>query len=136
MDISKIYENTYKNTLPNTNTLIKLSEDSKNNFSNLLEKEINKIENKKSHEILNSNLINQPNTAKVDEKLLKEQTDAFEAFMIKSVLDISLKLENPLFGKDAGDDIYGSMYNDAMSKALSGGLGFSEMLFNFLKERL
>ena len=50
--------------------------------------------------------------------LLKEQTDAFEAF-----------------GKDAGDEIYHSMYNDTMSKALSGNLGFSELLFNYLKER-
>ncbi|MFC2572458.1 MAG: rod-binding protein [Campylobacter sp.] len=65
----------------------------------------------------------------------KEQTDAFEAFLVKSVLDIALKDENPLFGKDAGDEIYHSMYNDTMSKALSGNLGFSELLFNYLKER-
>jgi hypothetical protein len=26
------------------------------------------------------------------------------------------------------------MYNDTMSKALSGGMGYSELLFNFLKE--
>ena len=67
--------------------------------------------------------------------LLKEQTDAFEAFLVKSVLDIALKDKNPLFGKDAGDEIYHSMYNDTMSKALSGNLGFSELLFNYLKER-
>lgn len=66
---------------------------------------------------------------------LREQTDAFEAFLIKSVLDISLKNKVSLFGKDASDEIYSSMYNDAMSKALSGGMGFSELLFNFLKER-
>ncbi|HIP02587.1 MAG TPA: rod-binding protein [Campylobacterales bacterium] len=70
-----------------------------------------------------------------DDKKLKEQTDNFEAFMIKSILDISLKRENPLFGKDAGDKIYNSMYNDTMSKALSGGMGYSELLFNFLKEQ-
>ncbi|KAB0614160.1 rod-binding protein [Campylobacter hyointestinalis] len=70
-----------------------------------------------------------------DDALLKEQTDAFEAFLVKEVLDISIKNENSLFPKDAGDKIYSSMYNDTMSKALSGGLGFSEMLFNFLKER-
>lgn len=66
---------------------------------------------------------------------LREQTDAFEAFLIKSVLDISLKNKVSLFGKDASDEIYSSMYNDAVSKALSGGMGFSELLFNFLKER-
>ncbi len=70
-----------------------------------------------------------------DDKKLKEQTDNFEAFMIKKVLDISLKRENTLFGKDPGDKIYNSMYNDTMSKALSGGLGYSELLFNFLKEQ-
>lgn len=66
---------------------------------------------------------------------LREQTDAFEAFLIKSVLDVSLKKSVSLFGKDASDEIYSSMYNDAISKALSGGMGFSELLFNFLKER-
>ncbi len=66
---------------------------------------------------------------------LREQTDAFEAFLIKSLLDISLKNKASIFGKDASDEIYSSMYNDAVSKALSGGMGFSELLFNFLKER-
>ncbi|WP_169941523.1 MULTISPECIES: rod-binding protein [unclassified Campylobacter] len=70
-----------------------------------------------------------------NDKLLREQTDAFEAFLVKSVLDIALKDENPLFPKDAGDKIYSSMYNDTMSRALSGNLGFSELLYNFLKER-
>jgi len=65
---------------------------------------------------------------------LKEQTDKFEAFFIKKVLDISLKNDNTLFKKDAGDKIYNSMYNDVMSNALTGKFGFSELLFNFLKE--
>lgn len=65
---------------------------------------------------------------------LKEQTDKFEAFFIKKVLDISLKNDNKLFEKDAGDKIYNSMYNDAMSNSLTGKFGFSEMLFSFLKE--
>ena len=69
-----------------------------------------------------------------DSVKLKEQTDAFESFLLKQVLDISLKNENKLFGKDPGDKIYQSMYNDTMSKSLSGGMGFSELLFNYLKE--
>jgi len=69
------------------------------------------------------------------DEALKEQTDAFEAFLLKAVLDISLKNQNSLFGKDASDEIYSSMYNDTMSKALSGGMGFSKLLFDFLKER-
>lgn len=76
-----------------------------------------------------------PNLSK-DDAALKEQTDAFEAFLVKQVLDISLKHEDGgLFPKDAGDKIYNSMYNDAMSKALSGNLGFSRLLYDFLKER-
>jgi Rod binding domain-containing protein len=65
---------------------------------------------------------------------LKEQTDKFEAFFIKKVLDISLKNDNKLFEKDAGDKIYNSMYNDAMSNSLAGKFGFSELLYDFLKE--
>ena len=94
---------------------------------------------------LNTNLLNKVKEAddaksKEEEKkfdeALKEQTDAFEAFMIKTVLDVSLQDKVSIFEKDkASDEIYSSMYNDAMSKALSGGMGFSELLFNFLKER-
>ncbi len=65
---------------------------------------------------------------------LKEQTDKFEAFFIKQILDISLKREGSLFPKDAGDKIYRSMYHDAMSNQMSGKFGYSELLFNFLKE--
>lgn len=70
------------------------------------------------------------------DEALREQTDAFEAFMVKTVLDVSLQDKVSVFEKDkASDEIYSSMYNDTMSKALSGGMGFSELLFNFLKER-
>lgn len=69
-----------------------------------------------------------------NDALLKEQTDKFEAFFIKQVLDIAMQSDNKLYPKDAGDKIYKSMYNDTMSTALSGQFGFSEMIFNFLKE--
>ncbi len=69
-----------------------------------------------------------------DDQALRKQTDAFESFFLKQVLDISLKSENKLFGKDAGDKIYHSMYNDTMSQTLTGGFGFSELLFNYLKD--
>lgn len=69
---------------------------------------------------------------------LREQTDKFEAFFVKQILDIAINSEdnneNSLFPKDAGDKIYKSMYNDTMSNALSGKLGLSEMLFTYLKE--
>ena len=66
---------------------------------------------------------------------LKEQTDKFEALFIKEVLDTSIKPENSLFPKSAGEKIYQSMYNEAMSNSLSGHFGFSELLFNYLKEK-
>lgn len=75
-----------------------------------------------------------PSKMSSDDVMLKEQTDKFEAFFIKKVLDISLKNDNKLFEKDAGDKIYNSMYNDTMSNSLSGGFGFSQLLFDFLKE--
>ena len=75
------------------------------------------------------------NRANIDTKALKEQTDAFEAFFIKTILDIAINTQNPLFGKDAGDAIYNSMYNDTMSQALSGGFGFSQLLYDYLLER-
>ena len=71
----------------------------------------------------------------IDTKALREQTDAFESFFVKMVLDIAIKTENPLFGKDAGDEIYGSMYRHTMSEALSGGFGFSDMIYDYLLER-
>ncbi len=107
----------------------------------------NSSENSANSEILDRNLANFRangvlNGARVrykDERAydaaLREQTDAFEAFFIKSILDVSLSNKVSLFGEDASDEIYRSMYNDAMSRALSGGLGFSELLFNYLKER-
>ncbi len=70
-----------------------------------------------------------------NDKLLKEQTDKFEAIFIKEVLDTSIKPENSLFPKSPGEKIYQSMYNEAMSNSLSGHFGFSELLYNYLKEK-
>jgi Rod binding domain-containing protein len=80
------------------------------------------------------------NTPKIDQKLsqddllLKEQTDQFEAIFLQKILDISLKNDNPLFPKSAGNDIYQSMYNQSLSENMSGSFGFSELLFNYLQE--
>jgi len=77
-----------------------------------------------------------PNIIKTDnDTKLKEQTNKFEAFFIKKILDVSTKSENTLFPKSTGEDIYKSMYDDTMSNKLSGHFGFSELLFNYLKHR-
>ncbi|PAF43376.1 hypothetical protein [Helicobacter sp. 11S03491-1] len=72
---------------------------------------------------------------KGDDKKLKDQTNAFEALILKFFLDTSLKLDDPLYPKQAGTEIYQSMYKDVLSKELSGSFGYSELLFNFLKEQ-
>jgi Rod binding domain-containing protein len=91
-----------------------------------------KIDTTQALQNLNSSKIKiDPNS---DDAKLKKQTDNFEALILKEILDISLKSENSLFGKDAGDKIYHSMYNDALSKAMSGSFGYSQLLFNYLKQ--
>ncbi len=66
---------------------------------------------------------------------LKEQTDSFESLILKQMLDMTIPKENSLFGKATGSHIYQSMYNDTLSKELTGGFGYSELLYNFLKEK-
>ena len=70
-----------------------------------------------------------------DDVALKEQTDAFEAILLKFMLDTSLKLDNPLYPKEAGSEIYQSMYKETLSNQLAGSFGYSQMLFNWLKEQ-
>ncbi len=86
------------------------------------------------HSVALMNTTYQPKAVANNDALLKEQTDQFEAYFVKQVLDIAMKSDSGLFPKDAGDKIYKSMYNDTMGTALSGGLGLSQMLFDFLKE--
>lgn len=70
-----------------------------------------------------------------DEAKLKKQTDAFEALIIKTMLSTAITNEDPLYPKEAGSDIYHSMYLDTLSESLSGSFGYSELLLNYLKER-
>ena len=66
---------------------------------------------------------------------LKEQTDAFEAILLKYMLDTSLKLDDPLYPKQPGADIYQSMYKEQLAHQLSGGFQYSRALFDWLKEQ-
>ena len=65
---------------------------------------------------------------------LREQTDSFEALILKILLDTSLNMEDSLYPKGAGNEIYHSMYKDTISQSLSGSFGYSDLLFNYLKE--
>ena len=70
----------------------------------------------------------------VDDVALRQQTDKFESLLLKTLLDTSMKDEDPLYGKDAGDKIYKSMYREKLSEVASGCFGLSELLFNYLKQ--
>ena len=74
---------------------------------------------------------------KSEDKDLRKQTDAFEAVIVKMLMDNAAKNDKDLFSsqKDPGDKIYKSMYRDELSKASAGSFGFSQMLYNYLSER-
>ena len=69
-----------------------------------------------------------------DDTRLREQTDAFEALIIKNMLDTALKMDDSLYPKAPGHDIYESMYRGTLSESLSGSFGFSDLLFDYLKD--
>lgn len=70
-----------------------------------------------------------------EDSKLREQTDNFEALILKIMLQDAIKNDDALYPKQAGSDIYHSMYIDQLSDELSGSFGYSELLFNFLKEQ-
>lgn len=70
-----------------------------------------------------------------EDKKLRKNTNEFEALILKFMLETSLKLDDPLYPKQPGGEIYQSMYKDMLSNELSGSFGYSELLFNFLKEQ-
>ena len=69
-----------------------------------------------------------------DDTRLREQTDAFEALIIKNMLDTALKMDDSLYPKATGHDISESMYRDNLSESYSGSFGFSDLLFDYLKD--
>ena len=74
----------------------------------------------------------------MDAAALKAQTDAFEAVIVKMLLDNAMKDDKDIFSsqKDPGDAIYKSMYRDELSKVSAGSFGFSEMLFEYLSAKV
>ena len=74
-------------------------------------------------------------TLSKDDAKLRERTNAFESVIVKQILDIALDEKYSIFPDDAGKNIYKSMYTDTIANSVSGGFGYSDMLFNFLKER-
>lgn len=67
---------------------------------------------------------------------LKKVCDEFESEILNFYLKEALDSKNTLFPKSPGEDIYKSMYEETLSKNLSGSFGYSELLYNFLKNRV
>ena len=67
---------------------------------------------------------------------LKEVCKDFESEILKFYLKEALDNKNSIFPKSAGEDIYKSMYQDTLSKELSGNFGYSELLYNYLKNKV
>ncbi|RDU73765.1 hypothetical protein CQA66_00850 [Helicobacter aurati] len=80
-------------------------------------------------------LKNKANKNDDSDAALKEQTDKFEALFIKTLLDTSLNMDNPLYPKQPGSDIYNAMYKEQLAESLSGNFGYSELLFQYLKDQ-
>lgn len=96
------------------------------------------IDVKASFESLSSSKLNELSSKikmSKDDAELKKQTDSFESLFVKILLDTSLNMDNPLYPKAPGSDIYNSMFKEQLSKDLSGSFGYSELLFNYLKDK-
>ena len=75
-------------------------------------------------------------TKKENLKKLKQDCDAFESEILNFFLKEALDSKNTLFPETPGEKIYKSMYTENLSKTLSGNFGYSELLFNYLKEKI
>ena len=65
---------------------------------------------------------------------LKQACNDFESFFLNQLLETSLK-SSKFAGEGTGSEIIKGMYTDAISRQSAGGLGISEMLYNFLSEK-
>ena len=81
------------------------------------------------------NQLNQPHQNPKSEKLKKVCKD-FESEILNFYLKEALNSKNSLFPKSEGEKIYKSMYQETLSKELSGNFGYSELLYNFLKNKV
>ena len=80
------------------------------------------------------NKINISNTKNL--KKLKQACDDFESELLNFYLKEALNSKNELFPESPGERIYKSMYQEELSKTLSGNFGYSNLLFNYLKDKV
>ncbi len=83
---------------------------------------------------LNQKKFDNVNTSNLEDAKLRDVCDNFEAFFLKQIMDTSLKTTN-IAGEGTGSDIIKSMYTDAVSNSAAGGMGISNMLYEFLSKK-
>ena len=69
-------------------------------------------------------------------KKLKQVCNDFESEILNFYIKEALNSKNELFPESPGEKIYKSMYQEELSKTLSGNFGYSKLLFNYLKEKV
>ncbi|WP_457561205.1 rod-binding protein [Caminibacter sp.] len=67
---------------------------------------------------------------------LKKVCDAFESEILNFYLKEAMSSKDSLFPETPGEKIYRSMYEEELSKELSGNFGYSQLLFNYLKDKV
>jgi len=82
-----------------------------------------------------ANLNQKPDLKTKNLEKLKESCDNFESEILNFYMKSALKQENKLFPKSPGEEIYKSMQQEQLSKEVSGNFGYSELLFNYLKDK-
>lgn len=112
-------QNTQSNTLENLQIRAKMAQ-----AKNAMRQELQSTDSKTSLEKMRQD----------EDAKLREQTDNFEAILLQIMLKDAIKNENPLYPKQPGSDIYHSMYLENLADSLSGDFGYSELLFNYLKD--
>ena len=85
---------------------------------------------------MKTEIINSTNQINPKLKKLKEVCKDFESEILNFYLKEALNNKNSLFPKSPGEDIYKSMYQETLSKELSGNFGYSELLYNYLKNKI
>ncbi|PLY10418.1 MAG: hypothetical protein C0626_05415 [Arcobacter sp.] len=83
---------------------------------------------------LNQKKFENVNTKNLEDNKLRDVCDNFEAFFLKQIMDTSLKSTN-IAGEGTGSDIIKSMYTDAVSNSAAGGMGISNLLYEFLSKK-
>ncbi len=84
--------------------------------------------------IFNTNTPNITKTKNLEK--LKEECNKFEAEILRFFLKEAMDTKNSLFPNTPGEKIYKSMYEETLADKLSGNFGYSELLFNYLKDKL